>query len=89
MSYPQPSADQYAIKGYQFFRLNTLLTSPGDIYQSQQSGHAFAIGPESDISNVNVAYFDDQVPNFMAQTVISPQRASAPYRSKNACARSS
>ena len=75
MTYPQPDANQYAIKGYQFFRLNTLLTSPGDIYQSQQSGHAFAVGPESDIANVNIAYFDDQIPNFMAQTVISPQRA--------------
>lgn len=75
MSYPQPNADQYAIKGYQFFRLNTLLTSPGDIYESAQSGHGLAIGPESDLANVNVAYFDDQVETFMQRTTISPLRA--------------
>lgn len=75
MSYPQPDADQYAVKGYQLFRLNTLLASPGDIYQSKQSGHALALGPDSDIANVNVAYFDDQVPTFMQRTSISPARA--------------
>lgn len=76
MSYPQPSADQYAIKGYQYFRLDTPLTSPGDIYESEQSGHGLAIGPNSDIANVNVAYFDDQIDDtFMNTTVISPNRA--------------
>ncbi len=75
MTYPQPDADQYAIKGYQYFRLSTLLTSPGDIYQSAQSGHGIAIGPESDLANVNVAYFDDQVPTFMQRTSISANRA--------------
>lgn len=76
MSYPQPSADQYCIKGYQIFRLNTPLASPGDIYESAQSCHAMAVGPESDIANVNVAYFDDQrAGTFMSSTVISPQRA--------------
>lgn len=75
MSYPQPSSDAYAVNGYQFFRLNTLLTSPGDIYQSLQSGLAFAIGPQSDVANVNMVYFDNQVPTFMQQTVISPQRS--------------
>jgi hypothetical protein len=75
VSYPQPDADQYAIKGYQFFRLNTLLTSPGDIYESAQSGHGLAIGPESDLANINVAYFDDQVETFMQRTTISPFRA--------------
>lgn len=75
MSYPQPNADQYAIKGYRFFRLNTLLTSPGDIYESAQSGHGIAVGPESDLANINVAYFDDQVDTFMQRTTISPLRA--------------
>ena len=71
MSYPQPNADQYAINGYQYFRLNTLLSSPGDIYESAQSALAIALGPESDISRVAVAYYDDQVPTtFTNQTVI-------------------
>lgn len=75
MSYPQPNADQYCISGYQYFRLNTPLSSPGDIYESAQSGHALAVGPESDIANVVVNYFDDQVRTFIQQTVISPSRA--------------
>ncbi len=75
MSYPQPSADKYATNGYQYFRLNTLLTSPGDIYESTQSGHGVAIGPESDLANINVAYFDDQVSTFMQRTTVSPLRA--------------
>lgn len=75
MSYPQPDSNQYAIAGYQFFRLITPLVSPGDIYESSQSGHAIAVGPTSDIANVNIAYFDDQAPNFMARTTISPMRA--------------
>lgn len=75
MSYPQPEADQYAIQGSQFFRLLTPLASPGDIYESTQSGHAFAVGPQSDIANVNVGYFDGQVPTFLQSTVISPTRA--------------
>lgn len=60
MSYPQPSADNYALNGYQFFRLNTLLSSPADIYESTQSGLAFAIGPDSDVSRATIAYYDDQ-----------------------------
>lgn len=76
MSYPQPDANQYALGGYQFYRLQTPLTSPGDIYQSTQSGHGFAIGPESDVSRVNIAYFDDQaLPSFVNTVSISNRRA--------------
>lgn len=76
MSYPQPDANQYAIRGYQFFPLSTVISSPGDIYESAQSGHAFAIGPQSDIANVNLAYFDDQAgPTNMQRQVISANRA--------------
>jgi hypothetical protein len=75
MAYPQPNADQYCIKGYQYFRLLTPLSSPGDIYESAQSGLAFSVGPESDIANVVVQYFDDQIPDFLQQTTISPRRA--------------
>jgi hypothetical protein len=71
----QPDSDKYAIGGYQFFRLNTLLSCPGDIFESKQSGHAFAIGPESDVANVTISYFDDQVATFVNQTQIGPGRA--------------
>ena len=75
MSYPPPNADQYSINGYKFFRLNTPLISDGDVYQSQQGAQGFAIGPDSDVSKVNIAYFDDQVPNFLNQIAITPERS--------------
>lgn len=75
MSYPQPNADQYMLSGSGFFRLNTLLSSPGDIYESPQSAHALCLGPQSDIANVNIAYFDPNVPGFMNFTAIAPRRA--------------
>jgi len=75
VSYPQPNADQYALNGYKFFRLNTPLISDGDMYESQQGAQGFAIGPDSDISKVNIGYFDDQVPRFLNQVAITPERA--------------
>jgi len=75
MSFPQPQATPYSVNNYGFFRLNTPLSSPGDIYESDQGGHAFCVGPNSDIANVNMAYFDDQVPTFMQFMTISPTRS--------------
>lgn len=74
MGYPQPDPDQYTLGGQTFWRLNTLLVSDGDMYQSKQGSGGFAIGPDSDIAKVNIAYFDDQVPGLMNQIAISPQR---------------
>lgn len=75
MSYPQPSSVGYVRAGADFFRLNTPLSSPGDIYESEESGLAMSLGPQSDIANVNVAYFDAQAPNFMQFTQISQSRS--------------
>lgn len=75
MSYPQPSSNDYVIRGVQYFRLLTALATPGDIYESEVSCHALAIGPESDVANVNIAYFDDQIPTFMNRTQVGPPRS--------------
>lgn len=75
MSYPQPNANDASLNGAPFFRLNTLLSSPGDIYESEQGSAGLVIGPDSDVANVEVAYYDPQVPNnFMQFATISPQR---------------
>ena len=74
MSYPPPNPDNYALNGYKFFRLNTPLTSGGDMYESAQGAQGFAIGPDSDISKDNSGYFDDQVPRYLNQVAISPER---------------
>jgi hypothetical protein len=73
--YKQPNTDQYALQGYSFLRLKQLLATPGDIFESQQGAHAFALGPDSDISQVNVGYYDGQVTDFFSQFTLTPQRA--------------
>lgn len=76
MSYPQPKSSDYVTSGFDFFRLNTPLSSAGDIYESEVSGHGFTLGPDSDVSKVNIAYFDQQVdPTFVNQIAISPRRS--------------
>lgn len=75
MSYPQPESTTYAVNGYPFFRLNTLLTSPGDIYESEQGALAFVLGPDSDVARVQINYFDNQVETFVNQTVITTDRS--------------
>lgn len=75
MSYPQPDADQSVVKGNKFFRLNTLLASPGDIYESSQGANAIAIGPDSDISEVLVTYPDPTQVTGINQLVVSNLRS--------------
>ena len=69
------SADAAVVSGSDFFRLNTLLTSPGDIYESAQGSHAFAVGPDSDIAAINVYYLDADAPGAMNSFQVSPDRA--------------
>lgn len=76
MSFPQPQPTPYVVNNYQFFDINTPLSCPGDIYESNQGGHMFCVGPQSDIANINMAYFDDQAaPSLLRQTTISPTRS--------------
>ena len=71
----QPDSDQFSSRGYGFFRLNTLLSCPGDIYESKQSGLAFMLGPNSDIANVMMAYYNDQLePTFVDKVLLTAQR---------------
>jgi hypothetical protein len=75
MSFPQPNADQAAINGQQYFRLNTLISSMGDLYESAQGSLAVALGPNSDIANVRVSYWDDTVPGGVNTIMLSPDRS--------------
>lgn len=75
MTFPQPSADLAVLGGSDFFRLNTLLQSPGDIYESAQGSHAFALGPDSDIANVDVFYWDPNAAGSMNVLRVSPDRS--------------
>jgi hypothetical protein len=70
MSYPQPSSNAAVTGGQNIFRLQTSLVSPGDIYQSEQSAFAVAVGPNSDIANVLVNYYDETAPGFMNSLLV-------------------
>ncbi len=76
MSYPQPSSDEATIGGLEFWRLNTPLVSPGDIYESLSSCRGFAVGPDSDIASVQIRYLDaTRRPTLMNSFEISPTRS--------------
>lgn len=62
MSFPQTSAVQAVLNGQEYWRLFTPLVSSGDIYESEQSGRAFVMGPQSDVAQVGVTYYDPQAP---------------------------
>lgn len=74
MSFPQPSSVAPVLAGQQSFRLRTQLASAGDLYESEVSALAFAIGPDSDIANVRVNYFDSNADAMVGQANISPER---------------
>lgn len=76
MSYPQPDSNQPVLDDTSnFWRLNTQLTSPGDVYESEQGALAFAIGPDSDIANIEVMYFDNGQSTRLNTLTISPDRS--------------
>lgn len=74
MGYPQPNSESPVVNKSSFFRLTTTMVSDGDIYESRVGSNAVALGPESDISKLNVAYFDKSQQGNMAIAPISPQR---------------
>lgn len=74
MTFPQLSSIAPLIGGQQFFRLKTQLENAGDIYESEVGALGFAMGPDSDLSNVLVSYFDPKTPGGVGQLLLSPDR---------------
>lgn len=72
--YPQPNSIEPVLNGQQAFRLTTPLAGGGDIYECEPSALAVAVGPNSDISNVEVTYFDDDSDSKVSSMIISPDR---------------
>lgn len=71
MSYPQTSPNTSVLSGQDYWRLFTPLASAGDIYESEQSGRGFVIGPDSDIARVKIVYYDIQNPNLANEAIVS------------------
>jgi hypothetical protein len=76
MTYPQPSGASYVLNNQSAFRLTTTIVGPGDIYESDASGLALAVGPLSDVANIGVTYLDEQrLPSLVNDLVISTERS--------------
>lgn len=74
MTYPQPSSVDPVLGGQEFFRLNTLVASPGDIYESEVGSLGLAVGPDSDFANYVVFYYDENNATSVSQLSVSPDR---------------
>lgn len=73
--FPQLSSVLPVIDGKQFFRLKTELLSAGDLYESEVSALGFAMGPDSDLSSVNISYLDEeQTPQLLTSANLTPDR---------------
>ena len=59
MTFPIPESSKAVLRAQDLWRVNTVLESSGDIFESEVSGLAFVIGPQSDINQVLISYFDD------------------------------
>lgn len=76
MTYPQSDSNAPVLDSEDFYRLKTMLQSPGDIYESEQGAHGFALGPDSDIANIDVFYFDQNIATSLMNSMqISPDRS--------------
>jgi len=76
MTFPQPPSTEAILNGQNFFRLKTQLAGAGDIYESENSGHAIALGPDSDIAIVNVFYYDE-LTRFDFPSILDPSKVSS------------
>ncbi len=71
MTFPQTSAETAILNGQGYWRLFTPLESSGDIFESQVSARAVVVGPESDVSRINLTYYDQQSANAANQLCVS------------------
>lgn len=60
------------IDGKEFFRIHQELQSSGDVFELDASANAIYVGPNSDIAEMLVTYFDKRQPTGLAQARIAP-----------------
>lgn len=65
-----PAVSQ-VLRSQDYYRLKQLVRSPGDIYELDASTKAIYIGPDSDIGEVLVQYFNPNAPNSVESAVVS------------------
>jgi hypothetical protein len=68
----QTQASQEVLLSKNFWRLKKRIESSGDIFEIDTSLIALYVGPESDVADLQVTYYDKNVPGELQQAVISP-----------------
>jgi hypothetical protein len=63
MTFPQTKAEDAILGGQEYWRLFTELESSGDIFEAPVSARAITVGPDSDISRIDLTYYDNQSAN--------------------------
>jgi hypothetical protein len=74
MTFPQPDSRMAVLNGQEFFRLQTQLVSPGDIYESEVSALAVVVGPDSDMAKYLITYLDQEAVGITNQVIVTPDR---------------
>jgi hypothetical protein len=74
MSFPQTTPVNSVRGGEEYWRLLTPLSSSGDIYEAEVSARAIVVGPDSDISKIDVTYYDVQNPNLANTASVSTDK---------------
>jgi len=72
MSYPQlEQSSDTVLASKDLFRLRTDLKYNGEIHGIDTSIRGLVIGPQSDLQNVRVYYFDPKAPGFVSELLVS------------------
>lgn len=74
MTFPVTSSEKALTSSQAVWNLNTQIQSAGDIYESDVSAKAFAIGPDSDVAQVKVSYFDPTEADKINEQIVSTDR---------------
>ncbi len=62
---------QAVLRSQEYFRLKRTVVSPGDIYELDESAKTVYMGPDSDIGEVQVTYFNPNEPNALETAIVS------------------
>ncbi len=62
---------QAVLRSQEFFRLKRVIQGPGDIFELNESAKTIYLGPQSDISEVEVTYFNPSEPLGLETAIVS------------------
>lgn len=65
------NSDSSVLRAGSFYRLKQELQSPGDIFEIDSSAFAVYVGPDSDLTEYRLTYYDPDAPNELATADIS------------------